>query len=64
MKFSCILNCKGKKTCNVCRQWPCNGRREHLKILSDYGRSSPDKGILKKLKEKGRPCPFIHPPTN
>ncbi len=28
------------------------------KIQSDYGGNSPDKGILKKLKEKGRAWPF------
>jgi hypothetical protein len=52
MKFSCILNCKEIRTCNICRRWSCNGRREHLEILSDYGGNSLDKGILKKLKRE------------
>jgi len=52
MKLSC---CKERKTCNVCRRWPCNGRHEHFEILSNYGGNSLDKKILKKLKreEKG-----------
>jgi hypothetical protein len=27
------LNCKEERKCSVCKQWPCNGRREHLEIL-------------------------------
>jgi len=57
MKFSCIeckkeLNCKYIYICTVCRRWPCNGHREHLEILSDYGGNSPDKGILERLKKE------------
>jgi len=45
---------------NVCKWWPCNGRREHLEILFDYGKNSlimeetlHNKGILEKGKGKG-----------
>jgi hypothetical protein len=45
-----------RKTCNVCKRCRCNGHREHLEILSEYGRNSlimeetfPDKRILEKL---------------
>jgi hypothetical protein len=51
-----------KKKHKVCKQWPCNGRREHLEIMFDYERNFltmekalHDKGIIEKLKgeEKG-----------
>ncbi len=58
MKFSCILNCKKGRTCNVCRRWLCNGRREHLEIQSDYGGNSPDKGVLEKLKRENKGLAF------
>jgi hypothetical protein len=52
------LNCKERKICNVCRWWLCNGRRKHLKIISDYGGNSPDKGILEKLKKERKGLAF------
>jgi hypothetical protein len=52
MKFSCILISKEGRTCNVCRQWSCNGHREHLEIQSNYGGNSPNKRILEKHKRK------------
>jgi hypothetical protein len=43
--------------CKVCKRWPCNGRHEHLEILSECQRNLliveeafPNKGILEKLK--------------
>jgi len=45
----------------------CNGLREHLKILFEYGRNSltmeealPDKRILKKLKGEGKGLAFYN----
>jgi hypothetical protein len=35
-----------------------------LKIQSDYGDNFPNKGILEKLKEKGKAWPFIQPPKS
>ncbi len=64
MKFSCILKCKERRKWNVCRQWLCNGRREHLEILAYYGGNSPYKGILEKLKGEKRVGSFIPSPTN
>jgi hypothetical protein len=58
MKFSCILNYKERRTCNVCRWWPCNGHHEHLEFLSDYGGNSLDKGILEKLKRERKGLAF------
>jgi hypothetical protein len=52
------LNCKKRKTCNVCKQWSCNGRHEHLEILSDYRGNSLDKGILEKFKKKRKVLAF------
>jgi len=46
---------------NVCKRWPCNGRCEHLEILSDYGGNSLDKGILEKLKIKRKGLAFYIP---
>jgi hypothetical protein len=40
MKFSCIIELQKKRTHNVCKRLPCNGRREHLEILSNYERNS------------------------
>jgi hypothetical protein len=56
--FFLELNCKERKTCNVHRRWPCNGRREHLEILSNYGGNSVDKGILEKLKRERKGLTF------
>jgi hypothetical protein len=58
MKFSCILNCKEGRTCNVCRGWLCNGCHEHLKIQSNYGGNYPDKGVLEKLKRENKGLAF------
>jgi hypothetical protein len=52
------LDCKEKRKWNVCRRWPCNGRREHLEILVYYGGNSPDKEILEKLKRERKGLAF------
>ncbi len=52
------LNCKERKRCNVCRWWSCNGRCEHLEILSNYGGNFPDKRIFKKLKRERKDLAF------
>ncbi len=43
---------------NVCKRWPCNGRCEHLEILTYYEGNSHDKGILKKLKREKKDLTF------
>jgi hypothetical protein len=66
MKFSCILVRKERKNmCKVCKRWPCNGCREHLKILFECGKNLLtveeaflDKGILEKLKGEGMALAF------
>jgi hypothetical protein len=52
------LNRKERGTCNVCRRWSCNGRREHLEILFNYGGNSPNKRIVEKLKRKRKGLTF------
>jgi len=54
-----------ERTCNICKQWLCNGRREHLEMLFEYGRNFltmeeifPHKGIREKLKGKGKGLAF------
>jgi hypothetical protein len=42
----------------VCRWWPCNNHREHLENPSELWRQLSYKGILEKLKDKGRAWPF------
>ncbi len=43
---------------SVCKWWPCNNHHEHLEIQFDYGRNSPDKGILEKLIREGKSLAF------
>jgi hypothetical protein len=65
MKFSCILSCKEGKHVMYVNGGRCNGHREHLEILSEYGRNSlimeetfPDKRILKKLEGEWKSLVF------
>jgi len=57
-KFYVYWIVKKEWTSRVCRWWPCNGRCGHLKIQSDYGGNSLNKGILEKLKKERKGLGF------
>jgi len=68
MKLLCIT--KKERKHNICKRWPCNNRREHLEIQSDYGRNSLtmyetffNKRIIEKLTREGKNLAFIQSST-